>query len=69
MFLHAAESDVVCKTLVFLLNHWMWAFGMQGALLGIFVINTMTIICLHEFIGRYINLTPIKYTVPVIILT
>lgn len=40
------------KLLVFLGNHWMWAFGIYGTLLGVLVINTLTIICLYEIVGR-----------------
>lgn len=44
--------NVLVKAVVFLINHWMWVFGLQGALLGGLVISTMTMICMHEFIER-----------------
>lgn len=47
-----AIPNAVLKILVFFINHWMWAFGSHGVQIGLLVINTLGIICLHEFIDR-----------------
>lgn len=44
--------SMVLKVLVFLANHWVWAYGLQGVLFGVLVINTLAIISLHELTGR-----------------
>lgn len=44
--------NAATKLLIFLMNHWIWAFGLQGVQFGIQIINTSAIICIHEFIER-----------------
>lgn len=51
-FLNQMMPNVVLKTFVFLVNHWMWSFAMNGTSFGIFVITTLTIICIYEFIDK-----------------
>lgn len=42
------------EVLVFLVNHWFWSFGLQGAIFGVLLIATMTMLSIDEIIGGFV---------------
>lgn len=52
VFFHRIPS-ICLKITLFLVNHWFWMFGIQGTFVGLLLVNTLSIICIHEYIKRY----------------